>query len=170
MRKLILSAALLALLVTGCKKARVAVNAPPRGQPQPEPVAVNDQPLVHPAGFVVPPKQGGGGGGAADAVKKAVKRIANQNDLAQLRIYIETAALDQMPTREQLWASLQRDARNLHKMWADGVIEVPANLRADGVWAYTVDAQDQAGQHLVVARAGIERVSADELDRRVKGQ
>ena len=101
----------------------------PTPQPvQPQPAPNNQQPSVHaPTGVVINPNLGGGGGGGAvQAVRKAVKRAANENDLQQLHTFIDTASLNtgQMPNREQIADALKKEAPNLYKLWEEQVIEV----------------------------------------------
>jgi type II secretory pathway pseudopilin PulG len=172
MRKLIFLGVLLAL-VAGCKKpsANVAVNNPP---PQPQPMPQPDQPNVHaPTGVVTNPNLGGGGGGgAAQAVRKAAKRSATQNDLKQLHLFIEThsSTNGQMPTREEIAAALQKEAPTIYKLWSDEVIVVTGAKQRESVWAYTVEDQSTAGYHLAVTNNGVERMTPQELNQRLKGQ
>ena len=140
MRKLIVLGVLLAL-AAGCKKpaANVAVNNPPQQQPQPNQPQAN-QPNVHaPTGVVTNPNLGGGGGGgAADAVRKAAKCAANQNDLKELRTLIDLAYNDnnfKMPTRDEMAKILQKDAPNIYKLWTDQVIEITGTQQREGIWA-----------------------------------
>jgi len=173
MRKLIVLGVLLAL-VAGCKKpsANVAVNNPtpqPMPQPQPQP----NQPNVHaPTGVVTNPNLGGGGGGgAAMAVKKAAKRAANQNDLNQLRTLIATYETEnnKMPTKDEMAKNLQKDAPNVYKLWTDEVIVITGAQKRESVWAYTVQDQSTAGYHLVITNNGVERMTPQELNQRLKG-
>jgi type II secretory pathway pseudopilin PulG len=171
MRRLLLLALLLALL-GGCKKPAVKVTTNTQPQPQqPTPAPTKDQPSVHaPTGTVINPNLGGGGGGgASQAVRKAVKRAATQNDLKQLHTFIDNFSLSngQMPTREQVAAALQKEAPNLYKLWQEQVIEVTGTRTRENIWAYSVEPQSVGGDHLFVTSSGVDRLNGQSLKQRL---
>lgn len=175
MRKLILLGVLLAL-VGGCKKIKIGANNPPPQAVQTQPVQPQpnqDQPKVHaPTGVVVNQGGGGGGGGAAQQVRKAAKRAANQNNLNQLRTFIEAMIIDErMPTRQQVTDDLRRTAANLYKDLDDGVLSMPEKLTINGIWVYTVEPQTYDNEFLVVTRGNsIGKMKKAELDQALAAQ
>lgn len=110
---------------------------------------------------------GGGGGGAAQAIRKAAKRAATQNELNQIRLFIENAsAVDgRIPDPKFTLAALQREAPKIAEAVKDGVIVLhPARTR-DEIWAYEAVALEQGGQ--VVSSSGIERMDVPTLKGRL---
>jgi hypothetical protein len=166
MRKLLLIALALAL-VGGCKKKVTPKPTPPAG-------GSSTDPAVHaPTGVVLNPGMGGGGGGgAAQAVRKAVTRTVNQNELKNVQTFIETAssASGQMPSVQEVTATLQKEAPKTYKLVQDGAIVLTGTRSRENIWAYTADAQDTVGQHLVVTSSGIERMAAQTLQQRLQQQ
>jgi hypothetical protein len=167
MRRLLLIGLVL-VLAAGCKKGTRAAKGT-----QAQPTAPSNGPSVHaPTGVVINPGSGGGSGGAVQAVRQAVTRTVNLVQLDQLRTFIETTSVgsSQIPSAEQITTELQRDARQLHKLVQDGAIVLTGTRSHEGIWAYTADRQDAAGQHLVVTASRVDRIPETELDQRLAQQ
>jgi hypothetical protein len=166
MRKLLLIALAL-VLVSGCKKKTAATGAPP-AQP-----AASSGPSVHgPTGVVLNPGVGGGGGGAVQAVRQAVGRFVNMHELKDLQLFIENASLatGQMPSKEEITSSIQRDSPKLYKLIQDGAIVLTGTRSRENIWAYTADPQSAAGEHLIVTSSSVERMAAATLRQRLQQQ
>jgi hypothetical protein len=120
--------------------------------------------VVNPAGAV---GGGGGGGGAAQAVRKAVKRTATNNELTQIRLFIENAsAVDgKIPPPELTFAALQKEAPKIAEAITEGVIVLWRAKTRDEIWAYEAAAVENGGQ--VVTSSGIERMDAATLKQRL---
>src|SRR5438094_695187 len=109
MRLFVAAAAVGVLLAAGCDKLTGTKSAPTT------PATPAGDTVVTPGpggGVVVSGGGGGGGGGAAQAVRKAVVRTVTQKDLQQIQLFIDTAsaASGQMPTTQETYASLKREA------------------------------------------------------------
>jgi hypothetical protein len=115
---------------------------------------------------------GGGGGGAYQAVRTAVKRTVNENELKNLHLFIETAsgASGRMPGYQEIMAALQREAPKTAKHIEDGDIVLTGARTREGIWAYTKDPQSVAGEHLVLTSSGIERMPPATLRQRLQQQ
>jgi hypothetical protein len=169
MRRLLLFGLTLVVL-SGCKKAtdKTTQAPPPSGGPAVAPVAAPGGPGdglgVHaPTGIVTNPGLGGGGsGGAAQAIRKAAGRAVSQNELNNIRLFIENASLatGQMPSVEEVAAALRKEAPQTYKLVADGAIVLTGIRMREGIWAYTKDPQTPGGEHLVVNQSGVERMAA----------
>jgi hypothetical protein len=158
------------VLAAGCKKN---VKAPPKGsaqgqQPAAGQPAPGNQPGVHPGTGVVvnPGLGGGGGGGAAQMIKKAVNRTVNENELRGIHLLINTN--DQMPSLQELNASLPRDAPSTWKRVQDGSIVLTGTRSREHIWAYTADPQTVTGEHSVVTSSGVSRMPAQTLRQRLQ--
>ena len=110
---------------------------------------------------------GGGGGGGVMAGYKAGKRVATQNELHQIHIFIDSAsgASGRMPSSQETLAALEKEAPKIAQAVKEGVIVLhPARSRED-VWAYEAVALEQGGQ--VLTSNGIEKMDAATLKRRL---
>jgi hypothetical protein len=115
---------------------------------------------------VINPGLGGGGsGGAAQAVRKAATRAVNQNELNNIRTFIEAASVasGQMPPAQETVQSLQREAPATYKQIAEGAIVITGTRQREGIWAYTTDPQSTTGEHLIVTKDGVGRMMPDQL-------
>lgn len=183
MRKLVILGYLL-LLVAGCdplgqrgastgKTDQQKAQTPSNNQQQ---VAYNNphqQPGVHaPTGVVTNPGGGGGSGGAVQAVRGAVRRTVDQNELNNIRLFIDTASLasGQMPTAQATYAALQREAPSTFKLVQEGAIILTGARSRESVWAYTAEPQTYNGEHLVVTSSGVERMNGQVLRQRLQQQ
>src|SRR5262245_14749668 len=65
---------------------------------------------------------GGGSGGAPQAVRGAVQRTVNLNELKNIQLFIETAsaASGRMPTPQEVAAALQKEAPKTFALVQDG--------------------------------------------------
>ena len=178
MRKLLVIGLALALL-GGCKKktTKLAQGPAPAEQAAATPGAApapggGQGPAMHAPTGVVLGKGGGGGGGAYQAVRTAVRRTVNENELKNLHLFIETAsgASGRMPSPQEILAALQREAPKIAKHIQDGDIVLTGATTREGIWAYTKDPQSTAGEHLILTSSGIERMQADTLRQRLKEQ
>lgn len=177
MIRFILAAVLAVVAANGCGK-KAASNSQPDSSPPPGPAPApantgSGGPTVVPGGgvgVVTNPNAalgGGGGGGGVMQVRKAAKRAATQNELNQIRLFIENAsgASGQMPTPQVTLAALEQEAPPIAAAVKEGVIVLhPARTRED-VWAYEAAALEQGGQ--VVTGGGIERMDAATLKARI---
>jgi hypothetical protein len=121
-----------------------------------------------PGGGVVAGGGGGGGsGGAAQAIRKAAQRTVTMHDLNSIRIFIENASLasGQMPSVQETYQALQKEAPHLAKLVDEKVLTLhPARTREE-VWAYETAALQSGGQ--VLTSQGVERMDAATLKRRL---
>lgn len=172
----------LLLALTGCKKAMDNLSKDTQVQPGEKFTTTKDHltqqpaPGTHaPTGVVVSPGAGGGGsGGAAQAVRKAVVRTVNQNELNQLRLFIDTAATasasGQLPPPQEIAAAMQREAPSIHKLLQERILVLSGARSRETIWAYTNEPQNVAGEHLVVTANGVERMTTPVLQQRLAGQ
>lgn len=172
MRKLILIALALAL-ATGCGKLRLKGSKTGQNAANQTQQGSGDQPAVHaPTGVVLNPGLGGGGsGGAAQAVRKAATRAVSQNELNNIRLFIENASLasGRMPSVEETRAALQREAAATFKLVEEGAIVLTGTRSRDGIWAYTAEAQSSVtGEHLIVNASGVQRMDPQTLRQRLQ--
>ena len=166
MRLFVAAAAVGGLLAAGCDKLTGSKSAPTTAATQSDTVMTPG-----PGGGVVvgggAAAGGGGGGGAVQAVRKAVVRTVTQNDLRQIQTFIDTAsgASGQMPTVQETYTSLKREAPAIAKLIDEQVIVLnPARTREE-IWAYEAAALQQGGW--VVSASGVERMEAATLKQRL---
>lgn len=114
----------------------------------------------------------GGGGGAVQSVRKAVVRTVDQNDLHNIKIYIENASLasGRMPSKKEIIEALKSDpgAAKIAKMIDDGDIVIPEIKQREGVWAYPKNVLTEGG--MVLTNEGVVRISNVELQEKLKAQ
>jgi hypothetical protein len=148
MRKLLVVGVLALVVIAGCKK-RVSKTEEDTSRD------------------VVP-----GAGAAVQGVRLAVNRTVNQNEMENIRLFIETAssASGKMPSRAEVEQALQREAPKTWKMVQDKSITLTGVQSREGIWAYTTDPQTPAGEHLVVSGSGIERMNGQVMAQRLKMQ
>jgi len=148
------------------------VKTPVAGQPnQPQPMGVVQQPMPQPAQGGIPSVMpSGGSGGAVQAVRGAVRRTASANDLANLRIYIESASLasGNMPTRDQILADIARDLPKVVGAVKDGTMIITGISQREGVWAYEEATLSKGG--MVLTNNGVERMTPQELQAKLQQQ
>ncbi|MFM7150480.1 MAG: hypothetical protein ACKO23_11605 [Gemmataceae bacterium] len=108
---------------------------------------------------------GGGSGGAAQAIRKAVGRAVNQNELRNIHLFVESAssASGAMPTVPEILNALRLESPATLKLVEDGAIVLTGARQRASIWAYTADAQSVTGEHLVVNQNGVERMQPDAL-------
>jgi hypothetical protein len=131
--------------------------------------ASGNPPSAHaPTGVVLNQGGGGGAGGAVQAVRQAVVRTVNQNEMHNLHIFIDTAsgASGQMPTVEEITRALEREAPKTHKLVQNGAIVLTGTNSREGIWAYTADPQTTGGEHLVVTASGVDRMTMQAIRQR----
>ena len=171
MRKLLLLALALALLA-GCNKLRLKGSK--SAAPAPQQAGGGDQPGVHaPTGVVVNPGLGGGGsGGAVQAVRMRVKRAVSENDLNNIRLYMEnaSAASGRLPPAEEVTAAIQREAPAIYKLIQEKAIILTGTRSRENIWAYTAEPQNASGQHVVIAAGNIELKDGQVLRQRLQMQ
>jgi hypothetical protein len=170
--RILLCVALVAAVPTiGCKKK--APPATPVAQQEQQPPRQNDDMTVTPGpggGVVVGAPTiagGGGGGGAVQAVRGAATRAVTQNDLNQIRIYIENASLasGRMPTPQETYAALQQEAPQIAQLINEGAIVLHYARTREDIWAYERKAYDQGGQ--VLTSQGVAYMDAATLRQRL---
>jgi hypothetical protein len=115
---------------------------------------------------------GGGSGGAPQAVRGAVQRTVNLNELKNVQLFIETAsaASGRMPSPQEVAAALQKEAPKTFALLQDGSIVLTGTRSREAIWAYTRDPQSGAGEHLVITSSDIGRMPAAELGARLQQQ
>jgi hypothetical protein len=167
MRLFVAAAAVGVLLAAGCDKLTGSKSAPTTA------ATPTGDPVVTPGpggGVVVSGGKaagGGGSGGAAQAVRKAVKRTATMNDLAQIRVFIENASATtgKMPTVKETYDALKQEAPTIAKLIDEQVIILnPARTREE-IWAYEASALTDGG--VVLSGSGVERMDAATLKQRL---
>jgi hypothetical protein len=163
----LLTAVALITLVTasGCKK-KTPASAAPVAQQNGGAMAV----APGPGGGVVAGAPGvaeGGGGGAVQAVRGAVARVVNLEDMKQIHIYIENAsgASGRMPSQQETLAALMQEAPKIAELVNDGTIVLHNARTREEVWAYEKKALDQSGW--VVTSNGVERMESAALRQRL---
>ena len=120
-----------------------------------------------PRGGVVAGGAGGGGGGGVMSGHKAGRRIVTINDLNSIRLFIDSASLasGQMPSVQETYQALQKEAPHIAKLVDEKVLTLhPASSRED-VWAYETAALQTGGQ--VLTSQGVERMDAATLRQRL---
>lgn len=104
-------------------------------------------------------------GGAVQAVRGAVRRTVEANDLANLRIYIENASIGssdgQMPTKDEILRDIAREMPKLVEAIKEGTLVLTGIKRREGVWAYEKSALDADG--MVLTNNGVERMTSAQL-------
>jgi hypothetical protein len=175
MRTLILSTALALVVAAGCKKAAPKAAAPLPPAPSAPSTTASGQtpPAVHaPTGVVINPGISGGSGGAVQAVRKAAARAVTQNEMSNIRIFIEEAsqASGQMPTQQQVMQALQQTARATAKLVQDGDIILTGTRQREGIWAYTKEPVSVTGEHLIVNGSGVQRMMPQQIRQALQQQ
>jgi hypothetical protein len=164
-RKLILVALALTLL-TGCPKKKD--KAPPTPTAQ---TGGTGQPGVHaPTGVVVNSGGGGGSGGAVQAVRQAAKRSVTQNELKNIQTFIEAAssASGKMPTVQEVYGALQKEAPATATLVQEGAIKLTGTRSRENIWAYTAEPVSVTGEYMMVTSSSIERVTGQALNARLQ--
>lgn len=100
--------------------------------------------------------------------RSAAQRTVTMNDLTQIRIYIEnaSAASGSMPSVNETYAALKREAPRIAELIDTRVITLNPARNREQVWAYETAAYQVGG--LVVTSSGVERMSAEQLQQRLK--
>jgi hypothetical protein len=115
---------------------------------------------------------GGGSGGAVQAVRKAVTRTVDQNDLKNIHLYIENASLasNRMPSKKEIMEALKSDpgSAKLVKMIEDGDIVLTDIKQREGVWAYPKHVLQDGGY--IISNEGVVRISNVDLQEKLKAQ
>jgi hypothetical protein len=109
----------------------------------------------------------GGSGGAVQAVRGAVKRIVDQNEMRNIHLFIENAsgASGRMPSVNDTYAAIKKEAPKTAEKIDDGIITLcNARMRED-IWAYETDALQNGGW--VCSSSGVERMDAQTLKQRL---
>jgi hypothetical protein len=107
------------------------------------------------------------GAGVVHNVAQAAKRIEVKNDLHQIHVFIEgaTAASGQMPSAQETYQALKKEAPKIGKLIDDKIITLnPARTREE-VWAYETAALQNGGQ--VLTSQGVEKMDAQTLKKRL---
>lgn len=172
MRRIMLGFVAVAGLMAGCDNPFAKKKTPPPATSTAATTNSNDTMTTTPGpggGVAVgtPMMAGGGGGGAVQAVRGAARRAVTMNDLQQIRIFIENASLasGQMPSINDTYAALKREAPNIAALIDDRTLTLhPARTREE-VWAYETAALQNGG--LMLTGQGVERVDAATLRQRL---
>lgn len=167
------------LLAPGCKKKDFDTSLqegenptiiPKRGQQAPQGNGANPfvfNPIAPDAQQAV-----GGGGGAAQSVRKAVARTVDAKDLQDLNLFIQSYSLenDRMPDAATILAVLKKEPgmARLAKDIEEGFVVLTNIRQREGVWAY--DKSVLTGGGMVLTNQGVERLTAQELQARLKQQ
>jgi hypothetical protein len=182
MRQLLCCALVLAL-VPGCKKAmdkmwkdaevKPEENAKTLKQVLTDQKAPGDKPAVHaPTGVVINPGAPGGSGGAAQAVRKAVVRSVNEQEMHNIRLIIVNAELNsgQMPSKQEVAQALMRESPKTYELVKENAIVVTGTKMREGIWAYTYEAQSATGEHIVLRAGNVERMQGQLLAQALQQQ
>ena len=107
------------------------------------------------------------GGGAVQNVRNAARRIEVKNELAQIRTFIEYAysSTGKMPSAQETYAALQKEAPKIAKMIDDKIISLAPTQQREGIWAYETAALQSSGQ--VLSNQGIEQLDAATLKQKL---
>ncbi len=170
MRKLLLICLAVVVLTAGCKrmsKSGSKTTASPGSTS-----SSSDGPSVHGStGVVLNPGVGGGGGGAAQAVRKAAMSAVTRNEMHDLHLLIENASggsdTGQLPSKTEIMGYLQQARSPVLKKIQDGSIVLTGARSRESIWAYTKEAQNNGG-HFILSSSGIENLSADALQQRLR--
>lgn len=104
--------------------------------------------------FTDPRGVGASGFGAEQAVRQAAIRDDLLKALEQIRLFIDTASFDgNMPSVQDTFAALQREAPKYAKMVSEGRITLHPATRREDVWAY---AKLPQGPYAVASASGIQ--------------
>lgn len=117
------------------------------------------------------PRPSGGSGGAAQAVRGAATRIVAMGDMQNIRIFMENAtdpATGRLPDAQTIRQALAQGDPKVAQLVEEGDIILTGIQQREGIWAYTKNAHN--GQHIVLSQAGVERVTAPELEQRLQLQ
>lgn len=163
MRLFVAAAAVGVLLAAGCDKL-TGSKTPATTASTGSDTAVTPGPG---GGVVVGGGAGGGGGGVLTGSLKAGKRLASENDMRQIQIFIDTAsaASGKMPTVQETYDSLKREAPKIAALVDEQVIVLNAARTREDIWAYEASALQQGGW--VVSGSGVERMDAATLKQRL---
>ena len=105
--------------------------------------------------------------GPVQAVRGAVGRTVNENDMRNLHIFLENAssATGSMPDKNAIMAQLNssQDARNLVTAINEGLIVLTGSTQRESVWAYEKNATINVGW--VITNNGVERMDANSVKR-----
>ena len=109
----------------------------------------------------------GGSGGAAQAVRGAVQRIVEANDLKNIHLFIEnaSAASGQMPSRNDTYAAIKKEAVKTAEKIDDGSITLLSPRSREEIWAYETSALQKGGW--VCSGSGVERMEAATLKQKL---
>lgn len=173
---------LLALvLVAGCKRSMDKLSEDTQVKPNEKFKSTQhwltdqkgEQPTVHaPTGVVVNQGGGGGSGGAAQAVRQAVVRSVNEQEMKTIQQFIELwyQTNGSMPGKAEFALSLKKDAYKTYELVEANAIILTGTKSREGIWAYTYNPQSQAGEHIVATASYVGRMPAAELREKLKGQ
>jgi hypothetical protein len=109
----------------------------------------------------------GGSGGAVQAVRGAVKRIVDQNDMRNIHLFIEnaSAASGRMPSVNDTYDAIKKEAPKLAEKIDEGIITLCNARTREEIWAYETDALQNGGW--VCSSSGVERMEAETLKQRL---
>ncbi len=157
---------LMLILATGCKKK--SKDTQPDSPPPPPASSGGGAGIINQQGDLT--VSGAGSGVGLQGPRKAAARIANRVQLDQLyKSMFTTYTIDnRVPNLDEVMADARQNSQ-LMTLIKDEVIFLTGSTLGDGIWAYTQFPQ-QAGNHFVVTRTGVEDMAPDELKRRLEQQ
>jgi hypothetical protein len=147
-----------AVLALGCKKKAKTTTIPTTSATN----RADSAPWAPPQGTNYQP-----GAGVVHNVASAANRLEVKNDLQQMRIFIENASLasGRMPSAQETYQALKKEAPKIAKLIDDRVITLNAARTREEVWAYETAALQSGGQ--VLTSQGVEQMDAETLKQRL---
>lgn len=149
---------LVATVIAGCDKPKKAKPTTPSTETTPAPVS---------SGNTGGGSSSGGSGGAVQAVRGAVQRIVEQNDMRNIHLYIEASSVEtgKMPSVNDIYNGIKKEAPKLAQKIDDGTITLCTPQTREEIWAYETDALQKGGW--VCSSSGVERMDAATLKQRL---
>ncbi len=140
MRSILMTACVVAMVSSGCKKP--ATTPTTAAVPTPAPSGGGN------TGYI-------SGGGAAQNVRQAARRTITINDMKTLGqlIEIDFTQNGKMPGLNEVKESLKRDSPTILAAINDGTIILCWTAQHEGIWAYEIDADTKGGIAVVTGTA-----------------
>ncbi len=143
MRSILMTACVLAIASSGCKKPATTPTTAAAPAPAPSGGGGGGN-----TGYI-------SGGGAAQNVRQAARRTITINDMKTLGqlIEIDFTQNGKMPGLNEVKESLKRDSPTILAAINDGTIILCWTAQHEGIWAYEIDADTKGGIAVVTGTA-----------------